>query len=218
MGAVTFGPRARAGLEANWTVPDLYRARRAGRAAAQPYLDHRSSRAAEAEAPCRPTEGAPARSEKAAGRQSADHGPAPVTADTYVEVQQFYAAQMRLLDGGDFEDFGATFTDDGVFTPAGGGVLAGPAAIAKAAEAAAGRFQGGRPRHWFDMLTVERAADDTLHTSYYAVVSVTSADGRNVHEPSVTVRDVLVRTGAGLRNASRTIRRDDHLAAEAAGN
>lgn len=66
------------------------------------------------------------------------------------------------------------------------------------------------------MLTVDRTEDGSLHTSYYAVVSVTAADGRNVHEPSVVVRDVLTWTDGGLRNASRTIRRDDHLAAESA--
>ncbi|MFD7810637.1 nuclear transport factor 2 family protein [Streptomyces cellulosae] len=147
---------------------------------------------------------------------AAGNGPTPVPADVYVEVQQFYAAQMRLLDSNDFEGFGATFTEDGAFRPAGGGLLEGPAAIARAAAAAAGRFQGGQPRHWFDMLTVDRTEDGSLHTSYYAVVSVTAADGRNVHEPSVVVRDVLTWTDGGLRNASRTIRRDDHLAAESA--
>ncbi|WP_395365308.1 nuclear transport factor 2 family protein [Streptomyces sp. YH02] len=139
----------------------------------------------------------------------------PVTADVYVEVQQFYARQMRLLDGNDFAGFGSTFTEDGVFTPAGAGALEGPALISKAAEAAAGRFNGGQPRHWFDMLTVESDGDAALHTAYYAVVSVTSADGSNRLEQSVTVQDVLVRTENGLRNSSRVIRRDDHLAAEA---
>ncbi|MEV7371671.1 nuclear transport factor 2 family protein [Streptomyces sp. NPDC090301] len=141
----------------------------------------------------------------------------PVTADVYVEVQQFYARQMRLLDGNDFAAFGATFTEDAVFTPAGVATLEGPALISKAAEAAAGRFDGGQPRHWFDMLTVESGDDTALHTAYYAVVSITSADGSNRLEQSVTVQDVLVRTEAGLRTGSRVIRRDDHSAAEAAG-
>ncbi|MGW8604952.1 nuclear transport factor 2 family protein [Streptomyces sp. NPDC055893] len=140
----------------------------------------------------------------------------PVTADVYVEVQQFYARQMRLLDGNDFAGFGATFTEDAVFTPAGVGTLEGPALISKAAEAAAGRFDGGQPRHWFDMLTVESGDDSALHTAYYAVVSITAADGSNRLEQSVTVQDVLVRTEAGLRTGSRVIRRDDHRAAEAA--
>ncbi|MFB7406011.1 nuclear transport factor 2 family protein [Streptomyces sp. NPDC056202] len=140
----------------------------------------------------------------------------PVTADVYVEVQQFYARQMRLLDGNDFAGFGATFTEDALFTPAGVGTLEGPALISKAAEAAAGRFDGGQPRHWFDMLTVESGDDAALHTAYYAVVSITAADGSNRLEQSVTVEDVLVRTEAGLRTGSRVIRRDDHRAAEAA--
>ncbi|MGP4114340.1 nuclear transport factor 2 family protein [Streptomyces sp. 4N509B] len=135
--------------------------------------------------------------------------------ELYVEVQQFYARQLHRLDGGDFAGFAATFTDDGVFLPAGGGELTGPA-IAPAAEGAAGRFKGAQPRHWFDMMTIEQADDGTITTTYYATVTVTSADGSVLTEPTCFVRDVLVRDADGeLRNRSRAIERDD-LAVKAA--
>ncbi|MFE6780322.1 nuclear transport factor 2 family protein [Streptomyces sp. NPDC057702] len=133
--------------------------------------------------------------------------------DLYAEVRTFYARQMRLLDGGDFAGFGRTFTEGGVFRPAGGGApLVGPEAIAAAAGGAAARFGGGQSRHWFDMLLVDVAGDGALHTSYYAVVSVTHADGSTVLEPSCVGKDVLVRDGGLLLNQSRDIRRDDHRA------
>lgn len=141
----------------------------------------------------------------------------PPSPELDVDVRQFYARQMHALDGGEFAAFGATFTDDGVFVPAGGGRLAGPEAIAVAAEAAAGRFNGGQPRHWFDLMTIGAADDGTISTRYYAVVTVTAADGTTLVEPTCLVRDTLVRTQGGeLRNHARVIERDDHLAARAA--
>ncbi|MFF7146181.1 MULTISPECIES: nuclear transport factor 2 family protein [Streptomyces] len=130
--------------------------------------------------------------------------------EVYAEVLHFYARQMHMMDGGDFAGFAKTFMEDGVFTLAGGrGVLEGREAIGAAAEAAEARYQGGRPRHWFDMMTAEETADGTLETTYYALVSVTARDGSVRFEPSCVVRDTLVRRDGGLLMLSRTITRDD---------
>ncbi|GAA3007367.1 nuclear transport factor 2 family protein [Streptomyces fulvorobeus] len=136
-------------------------------------------------------------------------GPKIPSPELYVEVTQFYARQMHRMDGGDFGGFAASFSQDSVFAPAGGGGLRGPEAIETAARAAAGRFGGAQPRHWFDMMTVEEADDGTVSTSYYATVTVASSDGSVQVEPTCFVRDVLVRVAGTLRARSRVIERDD---------
>ncbi|WTW93149.1 nuclear transport factor 2 family protein [Streptomycetaceae bacterium NBC_01309] len=135
---------------------------------------------------------------------------AAVSADLYVEVQMFYARQIAMLDGGDFEGFAGTFLADGVFRPAGGRAeVSGREIIAKASEAASGRFEGAQPRHWFDMLRVMPEADGGIRTNYYAAISVTAADGSTRWEPTCVVEDELVRTDGQLANRSRTVVRDD---------
>ncbi|GAA3870534.1 nuclear transport factor 2 family protein [Streptomyces lacrimifluminis] len=139
--------------------------------------------------------------------------PVPAGAELYVELQMFYAHQMQLLDGDDFAGFAATFTEDALFVPAGRDAVRGREIIARASEAASTRFLGGRPRHWFDMLRAEVAPDGVIRTTYYAMVSVTRADGTNVLEPSCLVRDSLVSRDGRLFNRSRAIERDDLAAA-----
>ncbi|MCX5415059.1 nuclear transport factor 2 family protein [Streptomyces sp. NBC_00059] len=136
-------------------------------------------------------------------------GPKLPSPELHVEVTQFYARQMHRMDGGDFGGFAASFVQDSVFRPAGGGELRGPEAIERAARGAAGRFGGAQPRHWFDMMTVEEADDGTVSTSYYATVTVASADGSVLVEPTCFVRDTLVRVDGALRSRSRDIERDD---------
>lgn len=124
-------------------------------------------------------------------------------------MAQFYAWQMQRLDGDDFTGFAATFVADGLFLPAGGGELRGREAIEAASRGAAGRFHGARPRHWFDMMTIEEADDGTVVTSYYAMVTVSPARGPVLVEPTCFVRDTLTRTPEGLSSVSRAITRDD---------
>ncbi|MFC4031644.1 nuclear transport factor 2 family protein [Streptomyces polygonati] len=137
----------------------------------------------------------------------ANRTPSP---DLYAEILHFYARQMHLMDGGDFAGFAKTFAEDGVFTLAGGrGVLEGREAIRAASEAAEARYRGGQPRHWFDMMIADRAADGTVATTYYALVTVTGRDGSVVLEPSCVVRDTLAERDGELLNLTRTIGRDD---------
>ncbi|MGW8886159.1 nuclear transport factor 2 family protein [Streptomyces sp. NPDC055749] len=132
--------------------------------------------------------------------------------ELYVEVTQFYARQMHRMDGGDFGGFAASFSQDSLFAPAGGGELRGPQAIEAAARGAAGRFGVAQPRHWFDMMTVEEADDGTVFTSYYATVTVASPDSSVLVEPTCFVRDTLVRVAGTLLARSRVIERDDLVA------
>lgn len=135
---------------------------------------------------------------------------AAVSAELYVEVQMFYARQITMLDGGDFEGFAGTFLADGVFRPAGGRAeVTGRDVIAKASEAASARFDGAQPRHWFDMLRVTAEADGGIRTNYYAAISVTASDGSTRWEPTCVVEDELVWSEGRLANRSRTVVRDD---------
>src|SRR5688572_15094429 len=131
--------------------------------------------------------------------------------DLYVEVQQFYATQMHKLDGGAFEDYAATFTEDGEFvhTP-----QQPPARTRAGIVAELHRFHerfADDPvirRHWFNMLSVDPQDDGTIHTTYYALV-VTTRPERNVTiAPSCVVNDVLVRADGALLTRSRIVDHD----------
>jgi ketoreductase RED1 len=137
---------------------------------------------------------------------------APVTADLYVQVQTFFARQMRLLDAKDIDGFVLTFTEDGVMGHAShNDIQQGRAAIAAALRTAAERYRDVIPRHWFDKLLIEAVEKDTVRVAYYAIVTKTHADGRTVLEPSCLVEDVLVRRDGELLSKSRMIHRDDLL-------
>ncbi|MCM3882373.1 nuclear transport factor 2 family protein [Frankia sp. R82] len=131
----------------------------------------------------------------------------------YAEVQHFYARQIRQLDAADVDGFASTFTPDGLMWHASSGASAtGPAEIAATLRANFARHTGVVPRHWFDKLLIEPAGEDELHVSYYALLSLTAADGSVSFQPTCLVDDVLVITADGaLRTRSRRIHRDDLL-------
>ncbi|MER5886581.1 nuclear transport factor 2 family protein [Streptomyces sp. NPDC001941] len=143
------------------------------------------------------------------------HAPADLAA-VYAQVQNFYARQVRLLDALDAEEFAATFTEDGVFSPTPTAPAArGRAEIAAALRAAHARKFGTDPvrrRHWFNMLEVRPGADGLLRTHFYSMVLVTRPwDPAPVTAPSSVVEDVLERdaTGALLTRERRVT--PDHL-------
>ncbi|MFJ5779705.1 nuclear transport factor 2 family protein [Streptomyces sp. NPDC093094] len=134
----------------------------------------------------------------------------------YARVQQFYAHQTALLDELRAQEFAATFTEDGVLTPAPiASAARGRAAIAAALVAAHERRFGTeqvRRRHWQDALRVQELPDGSLRASYCTLVTVV----RPWHPvpalgPSAAVEDVLVLDGGELRVRERRIT-PDHLA------
>jgi actinorhodin biosynthesis protein ActVIA len=131
--------------------------------------------------------------------------------DLYVEVQQFYAAQMQVLDGGDFERYAATFTEDGEFRHTPGR----PAARTRAGIVADlhefhQRFADDpvQRRHWFNMLAIDPRDDGTIATTYYALVVTTRPDRSVTIRPSCVVHDILVRENGALLNRSRRVDHD----------
>lgn len=131
----------------------------------------------------------------------------------YAEVQHFYARQIRQLDTADVEGFASTFTPDGLMWHASSGASAtGPAEITATLRANFARHPDVVPRHWFDKLLIEPVGEDELHVSYYALLTLTAADGSVSLQPTCLVEDVLVVSAQGaLRTRSRRIHRDDLL-------
>ncbi|MEU2287214.1 nuclear transport factor 2 family protein [Streptomyces sp. NPDC013178] len=133
----------------------------------------------------------------------------------YLEVQQFYAHQMQLLDDRACDEWAATFTPEGVFAANG---LPAPAkgrqTIAAAARAAGERLaaEGLVHRHWLGMLTVLPQPDGTVSARSYALVIQTRIGGGGTAElhRSTLCEDRLVRGEDGsLLVLERKVTRDD---------
>ncbi|TDD73464.1 nuclear transport factor 2 family protein [Actinomadura rubrisoli] len=136
----------------------------------------------------------------------------PLSADLYVEVQTFYARQMRALDSGKLEDFAQSFTEDGVMRHVSrDDHVQGREAILAMLRAGLPAYDGFIPRHWFDKFLIETVDADTVRTDYYAMVTMTDAKGTVVLQPTCVVEDELVRVDGTLLLKSRVIRRDDLL-------
>lgn len=133
----------------------------------------------------------------------------PVNVAVHIEVQTFYAQQMRLLDALDVEGYAQTFTEDGVTDHAHRGEkVEGRAALIAGASAALPRYKGVAVRHWNDHYLIEEVDENTLNVSYASLVTRTTADGQVSFEPTFSIEDVLVRIDGKLYTKSRTIHRD----------
>ncbi|MFP3991511.1 nuclear transport factor 2 family protein [Streptomyces sp. E11-3] len=137
-----------------------------------------------------------------------------VTGDLYAEVQTFYAWQMRRVDALDIEGFAETFTEDGEVVHAGGQRQRGRAEMLAGMRASLPRYQDIAVRHWFGHLLIEPDPDDpdTLHTSYYTLVTQTDREGNVSFQPTFTVNDVLIRQDGRLVTRSRVISKDTPVA------
>ncbi|MEV1241799.1 nuclear transport factor 2 family protein [Nonomuraea sp. NPDC050022] len=137
----------------------------------------------------------------------------PTRLDTrYVEIQQFYAAHMHLLDSGDTAGWAATFTEDGTFEPPPPRpAVRGRDNLADAsARAAAERARKGEThRHWHGMVSVRPAEDaDCVRVTCYALIFVTPAGGESRLHQSCVCEDLLVRTDRGWLVRHRRVTRD----------
>lgn len=134
---------------------------------------------------------------------------AEVSTDVYVEVLNFYARQMRLLDALDIDGYAGTFTKDGVTDHAHRGEkVEGRAALIAGARQALPRYAGVAVRHWNDHYLIDEVDQGTLKVTYCSLVTRTDADGKVAFEPTFSIEDVLVREEGKLRAKSRTIHRD----------
>ncbi|MBW5424961.1 nuclear transport factor 2 family protein [Streptomyces sp. BG9H] len=133
-------------------------------------------------------------------------------AETYHQVQQFYAQQMQLLDSGRVREWAETFTEGGVFAAnAHPEPAAGRAAITAAAQQATDAYaaQGIQRRHWLGMVAVEEREAGTVSARCYALVIETPRGGQAVIKASTLCEDLLVREGDALLVRDRRVTRDD---------
>lgn len=149
---------------------------------------------------------------------SVQQGAAPVVDSsfvaTYMEVQQFYAQHMQLLDAGAAEQWAATFTEDGTFKPPSRPeAVVGRAALAAGVRDSAARLAaaGETHRHLVSMASVRHLPDGAIGVRSYAQVIATDWDGTGSSRIlyMCVCDDVLVRQAGGLRVRSRTVTRDD---------
>lgn len=126
-----------------------------------------------------------------------------------LEVMNFYARQMRVLDALDIDAYVGTFTEDGVVDHAHRGErIQGRPLMAAAAKAALPRYRDAVVRHWNDHYLVEPLDRDRVAVSYCSLVSRTNAAGNVTFEPTFFVEDVLRKVDGELLTESRTIFRD----------
>ncbi|MEV1026978.1 nuclear transport factor 2 family protein [Streptomyces sp. NPDC050264] len=131
----------------------------------------------------------------------------------YTQVQQFYAHQMQLFDGGAAQQWARTFTEDAVFdVPASAGPVHGRAALAASLDAAAARAArtGVRYRHVMGMPDVAQRPDGGWDVRSYTIVHASTIGGvSRVHRVCVC-EDVLVCGADGrLLVSHRRVTRDD---------
>lgn len=125
---------------------------------------------------------------------------APVDAETYARVQQFYTFQMGLMDDREAERWAGTFTEDALFQePNKLAPLHGRSVIETAARASADKHaaNGLRLRHWLGMLSVDVQPDGSLRTRCYAQAIRIPTGGAPDLFASVVCRDHLVPDGTG---------------------
>lgn len=134
-----------------------------------------------------------------------------VASTLYVEVLQFYSAQMRALDNGKFAEFADTFTADGEFTHTVGREPARTRAGIIAELEDFHRTSVGpdvQRRHWFSMQMVHEFDDGVIESSICALVMRILPGGRPEVTFSGIANDILVREDGQLRTRSRTVFND----------
>jgi hypothetical protein len=96
-----------------------------------------------------------------------------VAGETYLQVLQFYALQLKILDDGDTKQWVQTFTPDGIFEAADmPEPIVGREALAMASDHQNARHEGLILRHWVGQLTVEPLEDGAVRAHSYAMVYV----------------------------------------------
>jgi 3-phenylpropionate/cinnamic acid dioxygenase small subunit len=138
-------------------------------------------------------------------------GSAPVSAETYAQILQFYSHHMQLLDEAEAEQWADGFTVDGVF---GQNVKPEPTrgrdTIAASMRRGVDRLKGRGVvrRHWLSMVVADRIDQDSVRTRYYAVVFETPVGGKASVYLSTTGVDTLVRQDGRWRIKYREINHD----------
>lgn len=128
----------------------------------------------------------------------------------YVEVQQFYARHIQLMDEGPADEAAWTFTEDAsMLSPP---KIAEP--IVGRASIAAGLRKhladaGETYRRCYTMVSVRPLPDGEVHVRSYVQVIATPRGGTSRLHAMCVCEDVLVRDGDELKVHRRVVTRDD---------
>lgn len=132
----------------------------------------------------------------------------PAGTALYTQVQHFYARQMQALDDCRFEEYAATFTEDGTFQHTPG---TEPARTRKGIVAELHSFHERfrddpvRRRHYFNQMVLDPQPDGSLRSTVYALIVRIRPGERPEVWPSCVVHDVLVVDGDTVLTRSRRI-------------
>ncbi|GAA4915018.1 nuclear transport factor 2 family protein [Streptomyces coeruleoprunus] len=129
----------------------------------------------------------------------------------YALVQHFYARQMQALDEGRFEEYAATFTEDGTFQHTPGTEPARTrAGIVAELHAFHERFRDDpvQRRHYFNQIVLDPQDDGSYRSTVYALIVRIRQGERPEIWPSCVVHDVLVVDGDEVLMRSRTVSYD----------
>ncbi|MGA4847512.1 nuclear transport factor 2 family protein [Streptomyces sp. G5(2025)] len=133
-----------------------------------------------------------------------------IDAELYIEVKNFYARQMRVLDDLDIEQFILTFTENGsVAHPHRNEKTVGHENMRTKMNAMLPGYQGTVTRHWFDHFLLEEHEGDALRVTYYSLVTQSNDKEEVTFFSSSSVEDIMVREGGELRIRDRIIYRDN---------
>jgi 3-phenylpropionate/cinnamic acid dioxygenase small subunit len=141
-----------------------------------------------------------------------EHALAGPDAALYQEIQQFYAYQMQLLDDGKAEEWGETFTEDGIMAAnAHPAPTCGREALIAAAKAVTGQLaaDGIRRRHFLGMVNIQEVRGDVVKARCYALVIDTARGEQANLRMSTLCVDELVRGASGWQIVRRDVSRDD---------
>jgi uncharacterized protein (TIGR02246 family) len=135
-----------------------------------------------------------------------------VPAALYRRVQEFYAAQMQAVDGGDGVAYAATFAPDAIFTS---NALPAPVHGRSTIEASTTKLTHARlaagtvRRHLQTTLVVDPHPDGSLAARSYVLLVETAADHGAELYLSTVCEDSLVPDGDTWLVARRSVLRDD---------
>jgi hypothetical protein len=131
-----------------------------------------------------------------------------LTTQDYIDIEQLYAQYNHAIDGCDAEGWAATFTPDGTFMR-----FTGKEALVGFVRDWCGKMNGANRRHWNTNLRINPSSDGANGTVMLMLLDVSARPATIAN--TGTYSDTLVRTPAGWRFKSRTIKGDAPPAAPA---
>jgi actinorhodin biosynthesis protein ActVIA len=127
-----------------------------------------------------------------------------MSVDTRLQLQDFYARQVRFLDSLDVEGFASTFTDDGVLVHESGAALSGREEMLADMRSKLPNYSDVETKHWFSQFLYEQL-EDSVSADYYAALTITDRAGKVTLKGDFAVTDHLVSVDGAFKIRRRQI-------------